>query len=105
MGVRGEVDHGSMATREENRVKAQHLLIRHRGEIQGMLECLDGSKPFSPVFGEGRTCVPRLLSDYLQPRWIQFARDLNITCEDLDEVAILEPRLARRPGDQAPGGI
>ncbi len=105
IGIGSQIHHRSVATREEDRVEAQDLLVRHLAEVPRVLQRLDGSESFGHMRRTSDAFVLHLQSKGSQALWAQLARDLGVVSQDLDEVAVLSPGSPCRPGDETPGAV
>src|SRR5947209_11598309 len=105
MDIGRQIHHRSVATREEDRVEAQDLLVRHLTEVPRVLQRLDGSESFGRVRRASDAFVLHLQGKGSQVLWAQLARDLGIVSQDLDEVAVLSPGSPCHPGDETPGAV
>src|SRR5437588_12258130 len=91
IGIGSQIHHRSVATRAEDRVEAQDLLVRHLAEVPWVLQRLDGSESFGHMPRTRDAFVLHLQGKGLQALRAQLARDLGIVSQDLDEVAVLLP--------------
>src|SRR5260370_32059696 len=63
VSIGGQVHHGSVTTREEDRIEAEKLLVRYLAEITWVLQRFNRSEPFGHVLRPCSAFVLHLISD------------------------------------------